>query len=227
MTDDERKAKQREAMRKWREKNKERSLENGRRSSRKAAQKAIESDKEAFLEARRAAGRRYYEKHKEERKRYREENKDRFSPMYKELNAKWRGSNLERIKCRQAEYYHNNKEEISTRKRAASNSFPEKRMWNNARRRARERGTDFDLDVSDIVVPSVCPYLLEPFSGVDGKGCKPFSMSLDRIDNTKGYVKGNVEVISKAANSIKLNHSLEDLKWMLGRMLARLEALTS
>jgi hypothetical protein len=41
------------------------------------------------------------------------------------------------------------------------------------------------------------------------------SPSLDRIDSSKGYVKGNVRVISHRANLLKNNATVEELKLLL------------
>ena len=84
----------------------------------------------------------------------------------------------------------------------------ELRLFKTARYRAAKNGLAFNLDVSDIVVPKRCPILgVELVRGGDGTrlGPHPYAPSLDRIVPTKGYVKGNVAVISFAANRIKLN----------------------
>jgi hypothetical protein len=47
---------------------------------------------------------------------------------------------------------------------------------------------------------------------------EPNSPSLDRIDNTKGYVPGNVWVISWRANDLKRNATLEELKLLVAAL---------
>ena len=99
---------------------------------------------------------------------------------------------------------------------------PEQTLHKTARYRAIKRGLEFDIDITDVVIPAVCPVLGIPLVIADGTG-KPGgrmdSPSLDRIDNTKGYVKGNVQVISHMANSMKFTANKEQLlafaKWIL------------
>jgi hypothetical protein len=77
-------------------------------------------------------------------------------------------------------------------------------LLGQARYRAKKKGIEFNLELSDVVIPKVCPVLkilLSAGSSSGGpRGCSP---SLDRIDNTKGYIKGNVQVMSHKANTMK------------------------
>ena len=90
-----------------------------------------------------------------------------------------------------------------------------------AKARSKKRGYEFELGYDDIVIPEFCPILGIPLqSGIkSGSGGNMNSPSLDRIDNTKGYIKGNVQVISHKANSMKFTATPEELirfaKWVL------------
>lgn len=85
-----------------------------------------------------------------------------------------------------------------------------------ARGRAKDKGETITIDKSDIVIPETCPVF----------GCKlnryetktRYVPSLDRIDSTKGYVKGNIQVLSFKANTMKSDATPEELllfaKWI-------------
>ena len=89
---------------------------------------------------------------------------------------------------------------------------PEKHMWSRSKYRAKKQGKEFTISVSDIVIPPVCPVLGIPIFVQVGEGHYDNAPSLDRIDNSKGYVKGNVAVISEKANRLKNWGSLEDFE---------------
>jgi hypothetical protein len=87
----------------------------------------------------------------------------------------------------------------------------EKYLLRASRLRARKLGVDFNLTLDDIIVPETCPLLEIPLSrGLEH--LHDFSPTMDRIDPTRGYVRGNVMVISHRANRIKNNATLVELQ---------------
>ena len=92
----------------------------------------------------------------------------------------------------------------------AYRNHPESRMLMAAKQRAKNQGLEFNLTIDDIVIPDKCPLLEVPFVAGE-KGNYEYTPSLDRIDPTKGYIKGNVWVITKRANTMKNNATREEL----------------
>lgn len=91
-------------------------------------------------------------------------------------------------------------------------------ILNTAKYRAKRDGLDFDIELSDIVIPDICPILGIPiFRSTTGRVCNN-SPSLDRVDNTQGYLKHNVRVISNKANAMKRDNSIETLERLLQYM---------
>ena len=96
---------------------------------------------------------------------------------------------------------------------------PEWKMHNRAKVRAKEKGREFTLKVSDIVIPNTCPIMNLALNMNSGRsGAYKNSPSLDRADNSKGYTVDNIQVISQLANAMKGAASIEELqlfaKWV-------------
>lgn len=94
-----------------------------------------------------------------------------------------------------------------------------------AKLRAEDNNLPFDLDINYLVeifpADMRCPVFgIQMFWGKEG-GIET-SPSLDRIVPALGYVKGNVIWISRYANRLKSDHTLETLRTLL-RFYERLE----
>jgi len=95
-----------------------------------------------------------------------------------------------------------------------------------AKKRAVEKGLEINISVEDIVIPTVCPVLGIPIiigGNDDKKYFSDNSPTLDRIDNTRGYVKGNVKVISYRANALKGSGSIEEHQKVIDYMKRELQ----
>jgi hypothetical protein len=130
---------------------------------------------------------------------YRNKNKDKN----KEYMQNLRKEQNDKVKETRRESYHKN---------------PSRRMYTAAKARAKKYNIPFNIEVEDINIPEKCPLLEIPFIRGE-KGNYQYSYSLDRIDNSKGYIKGNIQVISNKANSMKNSASLEELKAFCENML--------
>ena len=90
-------------------------------------------------------------------------------------------------------------------------------MLDRSKSRAKKKGFEHTITIEDIQIPDKCPLLGIPLFAGQGGVC-PNSPTLDRIDSSKGYVKGNVWVISYKANTIKSNATPEELLLIATRL---------
>jgi transposase len=102
-----------------------------------------------------------------------------------------------------------------SREERAGGEFYKAKRWRFVQKQSKIklRGQEFTIQYGEIDWPEYCPVLgikLDYFA----KARKPQdnSPSFDRVDNTKGYVTGNVKIISNKANRIKGHGSLDELK---------------
>jgi hypothetical protein len=129
--------------------------------------------------------------------------------MALKLNKAISTETREKNRLRSKLHYHNNVDYYKKwcRENVAS------RLVSIAKTRARLRNVEFSINKNDIELPTHCPILgikLEYNQGT-GAGGKDNSYSLDRIDPTKGYILGNIWVISHKANSMKFTANKEEL----------------
>lgn len=94
--------------------------------------------------------------------------------------------------------------EVQKKKRHLDTRY---RLLCAARARARQLKIPFDLTLEDIFVPDKCPVFGTTFA-MNTK----YAASIDRVDPTKGYIKGNVQVLSWKANTMKNDASKEELE---------------
>src|SRR5580692_6046027 len=144
------------------------------------------------LDKKRITDKAWYERNKEERNRYATE---------------WRKNNREKDRA--------------IRKRKYAKRTSEQRLLRNAKHSAWLRGTTVSITLEDIIIPDVCPVLGIPLFRQGGTRTAN-SPSLDRLDNTKGYVKGNVWVISWRANKLKGESTLAELEALVVALKQRL-----
>jgi hypothetical protein len=91
---------------------------------------------------------------------------------------------------------------------------------------AVNRGKEFQLTETDLELPTKCPILGCELNYISlaSKIC-PETPSIDRIDNSKGYIPGNVQVVSLRANKFKNDATLAELI-SLGQWASRALALS-
>ena len=137
----------------------------------------------------------------------------------------WR-KNKEKLKIQNRKWYLENQDKVRESNNKYQRAHPEKRKeWSSrsyrkkketkpeyylhrqSKRRAKEGNLDFNIGIEDIVIPQNCPYFNRPLLPLD----KEWAPSLDRIDNSKGYIKGNIRVISYKANRVKNNLTIDEL----------------
>ena len=130
------------------------------------------------------------EKWKAASKRYYEANKEKVRAQSKA----WATNNPERLRALTKKWRHKNLQKV---------------LLSSAKRNAKNNNREFDITLEDIVIPTHCPIL-----GIEltfGGKRNNSSYSVDRIDNSKGYIKGNIQIMSWLANRMKSDATKEQL----------------
>jgi hypothetical protein len=150
----------------------------------------------------------------------------------REASLRWKRKNIDYVRKKNREY----KEIIRGRDRDAYNqqmreyfaSNPRAKIKNLlciAKKRSEKFGLEFNITVDDLPLPTHCPLLSIKINyAARGKGGQDDSPSIDRIDNSLGYIKGNVWIVSWRANRIKSNSSLEEIGLIYTKLKEKIHA---
>lgn len=112
-------------------------------------------------------------------------------------------------------YYREHKDTLAFKRRQwqrlwRKENWP-KYLWYIAKKRAKQYGLPFTITPDDIVIPERCPVF--GFKFVIGEnGGSDRSPSIDKMIPQLGYVPQNITIISRRANRIKSDASLDELK---------------
>jgi DNA-binding helix-hairpin-helix protein with protein kinase domain len=146
-----------------------------------------------------------------------EANREHVRAVQKEYRAK----NKDKLRAHAKAYYEANKElckeQASVRGRKYRMDNAKQLTFRGAKDRAAKRGIECTISFEEIVWPELCPVFGIPLTYY-GRGARESRASLDRLDNSKGYVAGNVRVISLRANRIKSDATLAELEAIMQYM---------
>lgn len=153
--------------------------------------------------------------------------RDAYKARRYEQDPDWRRKHYQTYKAK-------NGERIRQRDKAARfkdvpSNTPEYKLFDAARYRSKKTGKEFTIELSEIIIPEFCPVLGIPIRKLPSEHPeynRDNSPSLDRIDNDRGYVPGNVEVISYRANTLKSNANLEELRKVLSYVDDRMASIS-
>jgi hypothetical protein len=130
----------------------------------------------------------------------------------KKYQHDWYQKNKEKLKRKSKKYNKEHAQEIKSRRLQERKNDPAKYMLRVKRNECIKFDVEFSLKLSDIEpLPVTCPVLdLQlNYTVLTGRP-EDNSPSIDRFNNTLGYVHGNVRVISNRANRLKGDGTLEE-----------------
>ena len=92
---------------------------------------------------------------------------------------------------------------------------PQYRLWLSSKSSSTARGREHTIRPEDIPCPTHCKYLgieIDYRTARERGRLRAWNApSIDRIDSSKGYVLGNIQVISDLANRMKQEATIEQL----------------
>ncbi len=146
----------------------------------------------------------YYAENKERLIRQSKEYQDKNKLSIKERRKQFYGENAERLRAKSVLYRKQNREKVLKRDAKYRWTWQFKyNMWKNGARRGHKNPLEFNLTLEELQqIPLICAYTGIPLTLEPSKAN---SVSLDRIDSSKGYIRGNVCFTTREINIMKKN----------------------
>jgi hypothetical protein len=142
-----------------------------------------------------------------------------------DYNKEYYKKNKQKILDRSSKRYKDNRIQILQQHKISHKKRDIKELLiERAKQRAKKNNIPFNITKEDIILPKKCPVLgIKLSRNVGGKTANSNSYSIDKIIPSKGYVKGNIQVISYKANAMKNNANNKELirfaNWILSNKL--------
>jgi hypothetical protein len=92
-------------------------------------------------------------------------------------------------------------------------------LLNTVKYRAKKKGLDFNLIEEDLIIPDYCPLLEIRIAKTGSHKNSANSPSIDRINSSLGYIRGNIRIISYRANILKNSITKEEVYIFYKNML--------
>lgn len=138
----------------------------------------------------------------------------------------WQGNNRDKSTAYCKKWRHKSEENMDKANKGSSTWHNNNKEWNRqydlnhpimrmvirAKQNAKKRGLEFSITETDIERVTHCPIYGIELSYTNKNKKQDNSASLDRVDNNKGYIPGNVKIISSKANTEKRNLTLVQLE---------------
>lgn len=144
-------------------------------------------------------------------KAWAKKNKDKIKTYAKRSGAKWRAKRL--LAEDAAQWKESNAERLRTLRKSREYFATNRANYLRKKSKAVKRGLLCTITREDILAAwpkdNCCPIFRTPFQL--GGGRSKNNATIDRLDSSKGYVPGNICIISHRANTIKNDATAAEL----------------
>lgn len=136
----------------------------------------------------------------------------------RDANKRHYDANREEQQERIRSWKQRNPEKAAAASKRWEQKYPARKMLTQCRGNAKQRGLECNLTlqmIEEMLQPMTCSATGLPlsFERIDGQrhSRSPWYPSIDRLDNSVGYVPGNVRVVCSIYNFMRSNHADHDV----------------